>query len=57
MTNKIRSACGPLIGDYENWLIIGSIGWDWDWNFGFCGLGETSEKGSTRKDTRNRVAR
>jgi hypothetical protein len=54
---KIRSGGGPLIKDHENRLKRWSIGQDWDWNFRFCGLGETSEKGSTRKDTGNRVTR
>jgi hypothetical protein len=36
--------------DWVNWMRL-------ELNFGFCGLGETSEKGSTRKDTGNRVAR
>jgi hypothetical protein len=57
VTNKIRSAHGPLIGDYEKELRFGGIERDligfWVLEFG----GTSSEKGNTRKSTENRVTR
>jgi hypothetical protein len=57
MTRKIRSERSPLIKDYEIRLKLRSVKWELEtfevWNF----LGSNSEKGCTRKDTGNRVAR
>jgi hypothetical protein len=55
MTKKIRSAGRPLIKDGEKGLRNGGFGWVLDWFLGFGFLGESSEKGSTRISTGNRV--
>jgi hypothetical protein len=56
VTSKIRSAYGPLIRDHENRLILRStegILEEFEWlDF----LEEISEKGCSRKYTKNRVA-
>jgi hypothetical protein len=57
VTSKIRSACGPLIKDHENGLVFGSIEGNLNQFWGFGILGGSSEKGSTRKSTGNRVTR
>jgi hypothetical protein len=55
MTNKIRSVCRPLIKDRENGLRNGGFGWVLDRFLVFGFLEESSEKGSRRISTGNRV--
>jgi hypothetical protein len=55
MTNKIRSGRGPLIKDDEKGLRNGGFGWVLDGFLVFGFLEESSEKGSTRISTGNRV--
>jgi hypothetical protein len=57
VTNKIRSVYGPLIKDGENGLVFGAIEGNLNQFWGFVFLEGSSEKGSTRKSTGNRVTR
>jgi hypothetical protein len=57
VTNKIRSACGPLIGDCEEWLNWGPTGRKLKHFENLRFGGTNSEKGYTRKHTGNRVTR
>jgi hypothetical protein len=57
VTSKIRSACGPLIKDHEKGLVFGSIGGKLERFEWLDFLEEISEKGCSRKYTKNRVAR
>jgi hypothetical protein len=57
VTNKIRSASGPLIKDHEKGLRLGGIEPELGTFLGLAFLEEISEKGSTRKHTEKRVTR
>jgi hypothetical protein len=54
---KIRSGHGPLIKDCEKGLKNGGLNGVRKFFEDFGNLGESSEKGYTRKSTKNRVAR
>jgi hypothetical protein len=57
LTNKIRSGCGPLIGDGEKRLRMGSTEGELERFLVEDFEGANSEKGCSRKTTGNRVTR